>query len=1812
MAELIQIPLQIDPKVDEALRAVDKFVTDAQNGLKKLTQGTKVNVDTTAAQKAIEQLADGYSDAKAQLNDTIATQKKALAALAGAGGKGSDEFNALVASIKSAEAELDKMEQAARDVDAALAPVKNVTPMQKLTQQYAQNRQALEATVQTQKEMLKALAATGDTGSKEFQEITASVKEAQAELKRLDQSADEVERSLGNVEKTSTVGDRLAKFGLAANGIQQVAGALGEVVNVGVVFDDTLKAVGAVTGASANVLADLGDRGRNLAIQFGGSASEQLQSFQGILSKFGADVAKQPAALSKMAESVNLLAKAGGIDAATAMNALTDTMLQMGLVTGDANVDAENSVRVIDALASSAQIGAAEIPDVAASMLQVGVAAKGAGLSVEQTTGALQVLAVGGKKGSEAGIALRNVLGLLQKASGPAEETMKKLGTSSKELGQILTTQGLEAAVRKLKTGMDGLGTAAERNAALMTIFGTENSAAAGILLDNTDKIKDFTAGIEQAVKDGAAGATGAVAQAAVNMGSAGAIMSRIKARVEDAFIGITSAVGSNVTAAIGAVNQLTPTLTGLTGIKQILPEGAFDAALDKAKALGGSIAGVLEKSPFAGALVGNITNALGSLSGTIASSLGGIAQVASKFASVAFGPWGIAIAAVVGALVLLYNNFEPFRNLVDGIAKTVTEKLGVIGAIISENVIKPIEAVFTKVSEVATVFSSGLSGAFEALSKGDFGGIGKAFQKGVDKAGEELDLSKAQASIEDAFKDANNINVKVKANADTGKLISDFEEAKKVADQVRLKFQAATEAGDTKNAAKFKDELIAAEKQTQSLAKSIGDKIPGALKETSEGYTVNTALAKNFVNVQSAAFAQDKTAAQKKFTDGLKVQGAEYQKLQSELTKVKETIANGKANTATIKQFEELNSKVKTSGDGIKKAFADASKAGLLTADSIANIAKSFGIPLSEAMKLQEELSKPAVKEVRLDAKKLAEDLDKALSTLGETKTLNIKAATQSTLNIGQLTNEYKQLEQQIRKEKDSTKKAELQGKLDTIKRELEANKAAQAETRKTGKEADIQEDKIKRTQEKEEFSASTKARRQAALDKAKSDAEQAAATARLRLNAIADEKERARAELKIKFDLEAQKIELERTSGTLSVADQLKIPERVQTLEKQRIEETNKLEIQFLKQDVERRAKAKQEEQRISIDTAKAVIETSTKLDYDAAKQRAEARETLLKAEAGSTVSESIRSLAAFSAQRDKIFAGAVDSSTGKLLDKGVTVLENRLNLAALEIQSAFEKFIGGAGIDEIPVTALGFPDDRTFELEARKYEVRFKDFQAKQKALEEQNAAELLKVRLQSTNDLAQLSAQEQDILKKALEASGKVRLQGVTTQAEREYAARAVQAKLQYDREKTAAGDNIVALAEAELKFRLEAAQNLAALQTNLAVNQVQGEIFTRIGELQKGFEQEIALYAGNEARKMEITRKHLAERAMLEQQAILETNVAAREAVNLFNSLAQGLSGASFAEDYKKTQDLEKQLKDARKSGDRERIKDLRAQLKEAEDLSLQIGARVAPVLQGFAQQQFDGFAKATKGVKDFSEVSADAYIQLGAAAGATFAQMIAQGEDVGRALAKSTFDALTAIVPILVAGIAGQSFTQLGPIAGPIAAAGLTAAFYGLIAVARAATGFKKGGYTGDGQADEEAGIVHKGEFVHTQRVTRQNREAFEYLHTGKTLEEYVQNVMLPKKPDLATKGLQFAKGRSDATIMQIITMDIHAQNSAVVNAINRQTASFESRLGGVEEAMRYAGREFKSKQVMELEVVPNNESYIKEINKRARRAAIQ
>ena len=301
-------------------------------------------------------------------------------------------------------------------------------------------------------------------------------------------------------------------------------------INVGNDYQKALQSVSAVTGVTGQGLDDLGTRAQDLALKFGGSATTQLEAFQTVLSKFGPDLAKTPEALGSVAESVNVLGKAAGLDAKQSVDALSNAMLQFGVDASDPAKLAQESGRFINVLAASAKVGAAEIPQVSEAILQAGVAAKGAGLSFEETNAAIQGLAVGGKVGSEAGVALRNVIGKLIDGGGEQKKVLESVGLSYKQLGTALTTAkedggGLASALEMLKGGLDKIKDPAERAAAAGKLFGAENSAAAGILLDQVDNIKLFTEGVT--------GTNEATVQAAINQDTLASRFEKVKAVIE-------------------------------------------------------------------------------------------------------------------------------------------------------------------------------------------------------------------------------------------------------------------------------------------------------------------------------------------------------------------------------------------------------------------------------------------------------------------------------------------------------------------------------------------------------------------------------------------------------------------------------------------------------------------------------------------------------------------------------------------------------------------------------------------------------------------------------------------------------------------------------------------------------------------------------------------------------------------------------------------------------------------------------------------------------------------------------------------------------------------------------------------------------------------------------------------------------------------------------------------------------------------------------------------------------------------------------
>jgi tape measure domain-containing protein len=105
--------------------------------------------------------------------------------------------------------------------------------------------------------------------------------------------------------------------------------------------------------------------------------------------------------------------------------------------------------------------------------------------------------------------------------------------------------------------------------------------------------------------------------------------------------------------------------------------------------------------------------------------------------------------------------------------------------------------------------------------------------------------------------------------------------------------------------------------------------------------------------------------------------------------------------------------------------------------------------------------------------------------------------------------------------------------------------------------------------------------------------------------------------------------------------------------------------------------------------------------------------------------------------------------------------------------------------------------------------------------------------------------------------------------------------------------------------------------------------------------------------------------------------------------------------------------------------------------------------------------------------------------------------------------------ALNSALTISNSLVAASKAGAQGGIAAPLTIASTLAALGIGFAVARqqaqiAASGFKDGGFTGNGQSDDVAGVVHKNEFVHTAETTRKYRPIFEAIHRGRTPVEAV------------------------------------------------------------------------------------------------------
>jgi TP901 family phage tail tape measure protein len=324
-----------------------------------------------------------------------------------------------------------------------------------------------------------------------------------------------------------------AAFAGPAAGAAVLGAGLLKVIDIGGAFEDQVKDMQAIIGTNDADTEKLAQKARDLSKAFGIEATQGVESFKLIIGALGPEVAKDQDALNGMAKSVLTFAKAGGIDAAEATQALTVTLSQFGFGALDAAGKQKKMAEISNVMAAAAKEGAAEIPDLSAAMTVVGATASGAKLSVQQTASALEALAPAGIKGAEAGTAFRNILLKLSSGTEEAKSELKAIGltfddVNPEKVGLTKSLETLQAAYSKVQDPV-------KRAALMAKLFGAENSNAAKILLASAPTLDSFEKKIT--------GTQTANEQAALKMSTFNERMAQMKVKLEDVAITLFNAL---------------------------------------------------------------------------------------------------------------------------------------------------------------------------------------------------------------------------------------------------------------------------------------------------------------------------------------------------------------------------------------------------------------------------------------------------------------------------------------------------------------------------------------------------------------------------------------------------------------------------------------------------------------------------------------------------------------------------------------------------------------------------------------------------------------------------------------------------------------------------------------------------------------------------------------------------------------------------------------------------------------------------------------------------------------------------------------------------------------------------------------------------------------------------------------------------------------------------------------------------------------------------------------------------------------------
>jgi TP901 family phage tail tape measure protein len=632
-----------DKAIKQSLSSLTDMLTTGQLSAKELADALSsfgFDIDSEEVVDSIKEISN--------LADSLAEDFKPL----------EDAFNNIdTTQLEDAFVDLDK----AMD---SIDPKDFENAVQGLAVEYDKATQEAQDLIDTNNKALAMLKASGKEGSDAYNKLEQEIKAAENELNKLGVSA----------KDTSSFFDKMAKFGLAAQGIEQITNTLNRFQEPFIELDKQVKNIGTLGVKNFNEFAAEATKLSKSVPDSAGAIAE------GVYDAISAGTIKVTDGMAdldegmKFVEVASKLATAGLTTTKDAINGLTSVMNAYGLEAGKAG-------EIADIFFGAVNVGKTTVPEMNAAMSQVIPTAAAFGVEFNQVAGAIATMTKQGVPTAQASTQMRQALVELAKPGTELAAIMTKAGVSL----ESLRTEGLQETMRKLGIAMEESGKSATQ------VFSSVEAGSAALLLSG--KNAEMAASDYIAVA-GAIGSTDAAfAIASEGIGNKTKMMLN---SIQAGFNGLMGMIGGVGQSVLAATTQLAPMVTSFAGLSNLIPKGTFD----KLAQFKQSLTGVSNQATQSAGIIG-------------------------KMGPIAFNPWVLGTAAAVAGMYLfltktekgqailgrwgeagerILNTLQPVINALSDLGETVLDVLIDVGENVFDLLITPFENLMDFIGSIVGV----------------------------------------------------------------------------------------------------------------------------------------------------------------------------------------------------------------------------------------------------------------------------------------------------------------------------------------------------------------------------------------------------------------------------------------------------------------------------------------------------------------------------------------------------------------------------------------------------------------------------------------------------------------------------------------------------------------------------------------------------------------------------------------------------------------------------------------------------------------------------------------------------------------------------------------------------------------------------------------------------------------------------------------------------------------------------------------------------------------------------------------------------